>query len=128
MISSAKVVFARKDLSIPGAPESLPAMRDQSDIEDHFFHLIYDNEPDVIVLDCVDASSAVTDVILRVHRRTDIPIIVLCQPADDLLEHYRDVGAADCVTSPIDLVALHRSIQRIIGKPRQQTRVLASRP
>jgi DNA-binding response OmpR family regulator len=128
MISSAKIVFARKDLSIPGAPESFPAMRDQSDIEEHFFHLIDDNEPDVIVLDCIGASWAVTDAIQRVRRRTNIPIIVLCQPVDELLEHYRSGGAADCVTSPIDFVALHKSIQRVMGELRQQTPAAARRP
>ena len=122
MTSSAKIVLARKDLSIPGASETNPALRDRSDIEDHFFHLIDDNEPDVIVLDCVEASTAVTEALQRVRRRTDIPIIVLCQPADDLLAEYRVAGAADCVTSPIDWAALHRSIQKIIGERGRQTR------
>jgi DNA-binding response OmpR family regulator len=126
MSSSAKIVFARKDLSIPGAAEGLPASQSRSDIEAHFFQLVDENEPDVIVLDC-DDSGAATDTISKVRRRTDVPVIVLCQPMGDLIEQYRGAGAAECIPSPVELPVLHRSIQRIISGRRQQSRAAARR-
>jgi CheY-like chemotaxis protein len=126
MSSSAKIVFARKDLSIPGAPEKLPANQIRLDIEAHFFSLVDKSDPDVIVLDC-DGALAVTDTLLRVRQRTDIPIIVLCQPVDDLIEQYRRAGAADCVASPVELGALHRSIQRIIEARSQRAKPIVRR-
>ena len=114
MSSSATILLAREDLTIPGAPAKLPAATRQSDVESRFFNLIDDHEPDVIVLDCAGISSAATDTIMRVRRRTDIPIIVLCRPVSALIEQYRGAGAADCVASPVELAALNQSIQRII--------------
>jgi len=121
MSSSAKIVFAQKDLSIPGAPGEFPATRNRSDIEAHFFNLVDENDPDVIVLDCEGAPAAI-DTILRVRQRTDTPIVVLCQPGGDLVEQYRCAGAVECIPSPVEVAALHRSIQRIIGARSQRTR------
>ena len=126
MSSSAKIVFARKDLSIPGAREKFSAKQRQSEIEAHFFQLMDENNPDVIVLDC-DGASAATDTVLKVRRRTDVPIIVLCQPVGDLIEQYCDAGAAECISSPVELAALHRSIERIISGRRQQVRATVRR-
>jgi DNA-binding NarL/FixJ family response regulator len=126
MSSSAKIVLARKDLSIPGAPGKFPATRNRSDIEAHFFQLVDENDPDVIVLDC-DGSPAATETILKVRWRTDVPIIVLCQPVDELIEQYCGAGAAECISSPVELAALHRSIERIISGRRQQARATARR-
>ena len=123
MSGSAKIVFSRKDLSIPGAPGTFPSTRNRSDIEAHFFHLVDQNDPDVIVLDC-NGSRADTDTILKVRRRTDIPIIVVCQPVGDLIEQYCDAGVAECIPSPVELAALQRSIQRIISGRLQQARPL----
>jgi AmiR/NasT family two-component response regulator len=126
MSSSVKIVFARKDLSIPGAPEKVPVMRGRSDtIEANFFRLVDDNAPDVIVIDCVDSPSAVTDTVLRVRRRTDVPIIVLCQPASALIERYRGAGVAACITSPVGFDVLNQSIQRIIAAGRPPSRAVA---
>src|SRR6516164_4157751 len=104
---SAKIVFARRDLSIPGSQEKFPATRSRSDI-DHFFDLVYENDPDVIVLDC-DGASAATDTILKVRQRTDIPIIVLCQFIGDLIEHYYSAGVAECIPAPVEFAALQQS-------------------
>jgi DNA-binding response OmpR family regulator len=87
----------------------------QSDVEVRFFNLVDDHEPDVIVLDCAGVLSAATDTILRVRRRTDVPIIVICRPVRALIEQYRGAGAADCVASPVELAVLNQSIQRIIA-------------
>lgn len=128
MSSSAKIVFARKDLSIPGAFDSPSAMPGRSDaVEAYFFSLVDEGKPDAIVLDCAGAPSAATDTILSVRRRTDIPIIVLCQPVGSLIEQYRGAGAADCVSSPVELAVLNQSIQRIIAARGQPTKATARR-
>jgi CheY-like chemotaxis protein len=121
MSSSAKIVFARQDLSIPGAPDK-PAIGGRPDaIEAHFFDLVDNNEPDVIVLDCVEATSAATDAVMRVRRRTEVPIIVLCRPVPALVAQYLGAGAADCVASLGELAVLNQSIQKIITALRQRT-------
>lgn len=129
MSGSVKIVLARKDLSIPGAPENLGATQGRSNaVEAHFFDLVDDNKPDVIVLDCGEESSAAIDTVRKVRQRTDVPIIVLCRLMRPLIEQYRGAGAADCVASPVELAVLNQSIQRIIDARRQQTRVTAGRP
>jgi DNA-binding response OmpR family regulator len=127
MSSSAKIVFARKDLSIPGALKKFPASQSRSDIEAHFFQLVDENDPDVIVLDC-DGSPAATDTILKVRLRTDVPVVVLCPPVGDLIEQYCGAGAAECIPSPVELAALHESLQRIISGHHQQARATVGRP
>jgi hypothetical protein len=49
---AATIVFANEDLSIPGAPEhTLPSSGRAAAARDHFFNLVNESEPDVIVLD-----------------------------------------------------------------------------
>src|SRR5438132_7066546 len=52
MGSAATIVFARENLSIPGAPISARPSMDHADaVRKRFFALVSDSKPDVIVLD-----------------------------------------------------------------------------
>jgi hypothetical protein len=62
MSSAATIVLAREDLSIPGAPET--ALPSPDAVQNHFFDLVSDSEPDVIVLDFSGAPRSGTDTIL----------------------------------------------------------------
>ena len=68
----------------------------------------------MIVLDFSRAPAAGTDTILTVRRRTEIPILVVCSPEQSPIEDYRIAGAADCIASPVDIVGLNQTIQRIV--------------
>jgi two-component system, OmpR family, response regulator len=109
------ILFAREDLSIPGAAEARISERDGADrVKAHFFELIGRSSPDVIVLDLSRAPDIGTDAILTVRRRTDIPILVVCKPGQTQIEDYRIAGAAGCIAAPVDIVSLNQTIQRIV--------------
>jgi DNA-binding response OmpR family regulator len=112
MSRATTIVFAREDLSIPGAPES--ALPSADAVQNHFFELVSDSEPDVIVLDFSGAPRSGTDTILTIRQRSAIPILVVCNPAHPLTEDYRIAGAADCISAPVDIPFLNQAIQRIL--------------
>src|ERR1700742_785122 len=115
MSATTTILFAREDLSIPGGAEVGMPDRDRSDaVQAHFFDLVNRNSPDVIVLDFSHAPTAGTNTILMVRRRTDVPILVVCGPAQPEIENYRIAGAADCIAAPVDIVSLNQTIQRIV--------------
>jgi DNA-binding response OmpR family regulator len=111
-MSSATIVFAREDLSIPGAPES--ALTSADAVQNHFFNLVSDSKPDVIVLDFSDAPRSGIDTILSIRQRSAVPILVLCNPAHPLTEDCRIAGAADCISPPVDILRLNQAIQKIL--------------
>jgi len=112
---AATIVFAREDLSIPGTPErALPISGQAAAARDHFFDLISESDPDVIVLDFSSVPLTGADTILAIRQRTGIPILVICDPAHPLAEEYRIAGAADCIAPPVDIVLLNQSIQKIM--------------
>ncbi len=110
------IVFAREDLTIPGAAaDSLPTSGPDDAPEIRFFDLVNRSQPDVIVLDLSKApKGAGTDTILTVRQRTDIPILIICKAEPSLLEDFRMAGAADCIPAPIDIVTLNQAIWRIL--------------
>jgi DNA-binding response OmpR family regulator len=112
MSSAATIVFAREDLSIPGAPES--ALPSADAVQNHFFNLVSDSKPDVIVLDFSGAPRSGIDTILTIRQRSAVPILVLCSRAHPLTEDYRIAGAADCIAAPVDILFLNQAIQRIL--------------
>jgi two-component system, OmpR family, response regulator len=115
MSVATKIIFARADLSIPGAPEDASLMANQADgIRRHFFDLLARSQPDVIVLDYVDEPADGTDTILAIRSRTDIPILLVCDPADSRAQEYRIAGANDCIPAPVDILSLNQAIQRIM--------------
>ena len=66
MNGAATIVFAREDLSIPGAPEHpLPSSGRAAAARGHFFNLVNQSEPDVIVLDFSGAPLTGSDTMQR---------------------------------------------------------------
>ena len=115
-MSTATVVFAREDLSIPGAAE--PARADHGgtfDPEAHFFNLLRNSNPDVIVLDFRRFPSKGVETIFKIRQQSIVPILVVCNnPQDPVAEEFRIAGAADCIPTPIDILRLNRALQHII--------------
>jgi DNA-binding response OmpR family regulator len=115
MSAATTIVFAREDLSIPGVAKPAGSGRDRSaSVQTRFFDLISRSSPDVIVLDFSRGPVRGTDTILSVRRRTEIPILVVCNPEQPQMNDYRIAGAADCITAPVDIVSLNQTIQRIV--------------
>lgn len=111
MTTAATIILARDDLSIPGA---VTAPDRSNSVEAHFFELVDRARPDVIVLDLSGTASTGTQAILTVRGRTDIPILVVCDPKQRVLDDYRIAGAADCVAAPVNIIALHEAIQNVL--------------
>jgi DNA-binding response OmpR family regulator len=115
MSAATTIIFARDDLSIPGAPDTASPMPEQLDaIESHFFDLVSSSKPDVIVLDFSRLPSSGIDTILTIRQRTEIPILVVCDPKHPMQEEYRIAGAADCIPAPVDILYLNQTIQKIM--------------
>jgi len=115
MSAATTIIFAREDLSIPGAAEYAGQVLHQPDlVHALFFDLVGRSKPDVIVLDFSSAPAAGTDTILTIRQRTDIPILIVCDPEQSLLDEYRIAGAAGCIPAPVDIIRLNQTIQKII--------------
>ena len=115
MSTAATIIFAREDLSIPGAAENAaPGFDGTSAVQDRFFDLVDRARPDVIVLDFSHSPANGTETILTIRERTDIPILVVCNTEPRLADDCRIAGAADCIVAPIDIVGLHQAIQNIM--------------
>ena len=115
MGSATTIVFARADLSIPDATVSSESPADHANnVQTRFFDLVINSNPDIIVLNFSDAPPSGSDTILRIRRRCTIPILVVCEPGDPMTEEYRIAGAAECIFAPIDILSLHRSIERVL--------------
>jgi len=115
MSMAATIVFAREDLSIPGDAEDAADSSDPTGaLRARFFALVDRARPDIIVLDLSRRPTQGAGTILTVRERTDIPILVVCNPEPALLDDYRIAGAAGCVAAPIDIIGLHRAIQNVL--------------
>jgi two-component system, OmpR family, response regulator len=112
-MSAATVIFAREDLSIPGAAA---LMRNDApvDAESHFFNLLRDSNPDAVVLDLSRSPAKGIETILKIRQRNPVPILVVCDPQDAAAQEFRFAGAADCIPTPIDVLVLNRALQQII--------------
>ena len=115
MPAATTIVVAREDFSIPGGEEreadgpAAPAA-----LEHRFFSLLRDAKPDVVVLDLSRANGRGAGVILKIRRQSDVPILVVCGPDADGVQDYRVAGAADCIASPVDVVAFNEVLQQIV--------------
>jgi DNA-binding response OmpR family regulator len=115
MSAATTIVFAREDLSIPGAAEDAGLISDQAElVQAHFFELVSRSRPDVIVLDFSNRPASGTETILTIRRQTDIPILVVCDPAPPEPDDYRIAGAADWIPAPVDILRLNETIQKIL--------------
>src|SRR5438105_6055752 len=110
MSSTATIVLAREDLSIPGADAS----PDSSTVQQSFFSLVSASNPDVIVLDFSRAPRSGADTILTIRRRSAVPILVVCDPAHPLTKAYRSAGAYECVSAPVDPLRLNQAVRRAL--------------
>jgi len=114
MNAATTIIFAREDLAIPGAAEDTDtAAPHPASVEARVFDLLGRSKPDVVVLDLSSAADGI-DTILKIRRRTDIPILVVCDPQRSLQDEYRIAGAAGCIAAPIDIIRLNETIQKII--------------
>jgi two-component system, OmpR family, response regulator len=115
-MSAVTIVFAREDLSIPGTAE-MP----QPDVESHFFTLVHDSNPDVIVLDVGGNPAAGVATILKIRRRCRVPILVVCDLGDPAVRELRIAGAVECIPAPIDILLLNEMLQQIIKVTRKDS-------
>jgi two-component system OmpR family response regulator len=114
-MTAATIVFAREDLSIPGAAE-VPR-RDGGamvDAESHFFNLLRGSSPDVIVLDLSCDPSVGVATILKLRGQCRIPILVVCDLRHPSVREFRIAGAAECIPTPVDILVLNERLQQII--------------
>ena len=115
MGSATTIVFARADLSIPSTAVSFGSSANHADnVQTRFFDLVTDSNPDIIVLDFSAVPPSGSDTIVSVRRRCTVPILVVCEPGDPMTEDYRIAGAAECISAPIDILSLHRSVERVL--------------
>jgi len=122
-MSAATIVFAREDLSIPGAAEMTRREAVQvPGAESKFFDLLRNSNPDVIVLDLSRHPAAGVDTILKIRQQSSIPILVVCDPRHPSAQEFRIAGAAECVPTPVDILVLNAALQQIIGITRRDRR------
>jgi DNA-binding response OmpR family regulator len=114
MSSSANIVIAREDLSIPGTVSDGPVSGRADALQARFFDLVSSGRPDVIVLDLRGARKTGSGAIRTIKRRTQIPIVVLCNREKSSVAEYRSAGAVDCVPAPVNILGLHQVIQRVL--------------
>lgn len=120
-MGASTIVVAKGDLSIPGAASPPGDATDSlADIEAHFFNVLREHQPDVVVLDIRDAGdvhgSAERGIaaILKVRRRSAIPIVAVCAAEDPAMREYCLAGAAECMQAPVDIMLLNQTVQKII--------------
>ncbi len=115
-MGASTIVVAREDLSIPGATDAAATGRRSSaaDIEARFFNVVRQFNPDVVVLDLTGVPSNGTATILKIRRRTGVPILVVCEPNDPLMREYCLAGAAESMQAPVDIMQLNKTVQQII--------------
>jgi two-component system OmpR family response regulator len=112
MPGASTIIVVREDFSIPGADDD--TRQRPADAEQRLLSLIRDRRPDVIVLDLRDASRNATSSIRRLHDRSDIPILVVCDAHDQREQDYRIAGATECLPAPVDMLSLNTIVQKII--------------
>ena len=115
-MGASTIVVVREDLSIPGASDpndSRPL--NPAEIEARFFNVLRDSKPDVILLDATSLHGDGIAAIVRIRQRSAIPVVVVCTVDDKLIRDYRLAGATECLSPPVDIVALNQLIQQIIS-------------
>ena len=114
-MGASTIVVAREDLSIPGAISTADkAIGSPPDVEADFFNVLREHQPDVVVLDLRSPCDQGIAAILRIRRRSAVPILVVCSDEDPLVREYRLAGAAECMHAPVDITLLNQTVQKII--------------
>jgi two-component system, OmpR family, response regulator len=114
-MGASTIVVAREDLSIPGAISTADkAIGSPADMEAHFFNVLREHQPDVVVLDLRSSSDEGISAILRIRRRSAVPIVVVCGAEDPLIREYCLAGAAECMHAPVDIMLLNQTVQKLI--------------
>jgi DNA-binding response OmpR family regulator len=124
MPAATTIVVARDDFSIPGGENhdgnsSLEPMT----LESRFFNLLRESKPDVVVLDLRQANGDGVGMILKIRRQSSVPILVVCGQDNQCAQDYRFAGAAECIASPVDVVAFNEVLQQIVRVNGQQAAV-----
>lgn len=128
-MGASTIVIAREDLSIPGAAEPTNgAAAGAADSEARFFNVLRQHNPDVVVLDLTESRGNGIGAILKIRRRSGVPILVVCVADDPLRREYCLAGAAECIESPIDLMRLNRTVQHLIRLSEQSRLAIAPGP
>lgn len=117
-MTAVKIVLAREDLSIPGAAEEPFG----AGVETRFFGLLRDGDPDAVVLDLSREPASGAATIRKVRLRCRVPILAVCDLSHPAVPGFRVAGAADCISAPVDLLALNQPLQRIVRAPRNEAR------
>jgi two-component system OmpR family response regulator len=115
-MGASTIVVVREDLSIPGGVEvSNGEPSDPAELEEHFFNVLRDSKPDVVLLDATSMRGDGVAAIGRIRHRSTIPVVVVCSVDDALMRAYRLAGATECLNPPVEIVALNQLIQEIIN-------------
>lgn len=112
-MGASTIVVVREDLSIPGAFQGDRGSSDPSEIEAHFFSVLRDSKPDVILLDATSVRGDGVAAIGKIRERSAIPVVVVCALNEKLMRAYRVAGATECLNPPVEIVALNQLIQEI---------------
>ncbi|MGE5268722.1 MAG: response regulator transcription factor [Thiohalocapsa sp.] len=114
-MGASTIVVAREDLSIPGSSDDgTGGQCGIAELEARFFNVVRQYNPDVIVLDFTGPHDNGISTILKVRRRTAVPILIVCGPNDPLMREYCLAGAAECMQAPVDVMLLNVTVQKII--------------
>jgi two-component system KDP operon response regulator KdpE len=115
MPAATTIVVAREDFSIPGGDDREPnTPREPGALESRFFTLLREAKPGVVVLDLSRADGTGVDMILKIRRQSNVPILVVCPADGNSVQDYLVAGAAECIASPVDVVTLNEVLQQIV--------------
>ena len=114
MPAATTIVVAREDFSIPGGEHPNDNQPEPAALESRFFNLLRESKPDVVVLDLREANGDGVGMILKIRRQSSVPILVVCGQDKSNAQDYRFAGAAECIASPVDVVAFNEVLQQIV--------------
>jgi DNA-binding response OmpR family regulator len=115
MPAATTIVVAREDFSIPGGEtQEGEEQGEPIALESRFFSLLREAKPDVVVLDLRQANGDGVGMILKIRRQSNVPILVVCGEDTKRVQDYRFAGAAECIASPVDVVAFNEVLQQIV--------------
>jgi two-component system OmpR family response regulator len=128
-MGASTIVVAREDLSLPGAADTGNGVATTAaELEARFFNVVREYNPDVVVLDLTASQANGTATVLKIRRRTGVPILVVCAPNDPLMREYCLAGAAECMEAPVDIMQLNQTVQQIIQLSKHSRTPAAAEP